>query len=478
MRNKNIPFWLLTISVFIALIVPVLIRDGMFMDGMLYTCVAKNLGNGTGTFWKPIFSATYNTSGVSSFHEHPQLIFGIQALFFKVLGNSMYVERFYSFLTACITLLLIVKVWNRINTDKEDLKRVGWLPVLFWIIIPVCYWSYQNNMQENTMGIFTLLSVYFSIEALMRSSKKIVFVVFAGIFIFLASFSKGVPGIFPLMVPVLYWIVFRRISFARMTVYSLILTGVPVLIYGLMLLHPEARESFSFYLEQRLMGRIESAHTVDYRLYTLVRLLQELIPVFILITISMGLIRIKHIDPGLTPERKKTIIFFLLIGCAGSLPLMLTMVQKGFYFVHSLPFFAIGLALIVAPGLSKLITSVKPYGKTYKIFLSVTVLLLLAVITYSFIQTGKISRNHDLLHDVYMIGEIIPDGSIVKIEPEMWDEWDLQCYLIRYFNISLDKSVSDRTYYLVNRSLDSVNAAGYEKLDLETKQYDLYCKTE
>ena len=28
----------------------------MFMDGMLYTCVSKNLANGIGSFWFPVFS--------------------------------------------------------------------------------------------------------------------------------------------------------------------------------------------------------------------------------------------------------------------------------------------------------------------------------------------------------------------------------------------------------------------------------------
>jgi len=51
--KKNIPFQILTIGIFILLIVPTLIQDGMFMDGQQYACVAKNLANGLGTFWQP-----------------------------------------------------------------------------------------------------------------------------------------------------------------------------------------------------------------------------------------------------------------------------------------------------------------------------------------------------------------------------------------------------------------------------------------
>ena len=33
------------------LVLPVLIMDGMFMDGVLYACVSKNLANGFGSMW-------------------------------------------------------------------------------------------------------------------------------------------------------------------------------------------------------------------------------------------------------------------------------------------------------------------------------------------------------------------------------------------------------------------------------------------
>ena len=82
MNYKHLPFWIATLALFIGLIVSVLIQDGMFMDGMLYTNVAKNLGNGIGTFWNPISSETWMADGRATFHEHPPLVFGIQSVFF------------------------------------------------------------------------------------------------------------------------------------------------------------------------------------------------------------------------------------------------------------------------------------------------------------------------------------------------------------------------------------------------------------
>ena len=42
LMRKNYPVWLFTFSILILLTVPKLIQDGMFLDGMLYTCVSHN----------------------------------------------------------------------------------------------------------------------------------------------------------------------------------------------------------------------------------------------------------------------------------------------------------------------------------------------------------------------------------------------------------------------------------------------------
>ncbi len=95
MQNKQTPFWLFTVALLFALTLPVLVQDGMFQDGMLYAGIAKNLAGDRGSFWALHFSPTL----FNIFNGHPPLAFGIQALFFKILGNSIYTERVYSFFT-------------------------------------------------------------------------------------------------------------------------------------------------------------------------------------------------------------------------------------------------------------------------------------------------------------------------------------------------------------------------------------------
>ena len=310
LNKRHIPFWLITLAVFTALILPTLIKDGMFMDGLQYACVSKNLADNLGTFWFPFLSETWWKSESSYFLEHPPLVYGIQSLFFKVLGDSMYVERVYSFLTAIITAYLILHIWKLILNDNSELRKLAWLPILFWIVIPVCFWSYQSNIHENTMGAFTLSSVYFVLKGLNVKRNTFFYLLLSGISIFLASFSKGIPGLFPVVVVFLYWLTNRSITFSKMAIYSMILILTPILIYSILLLNNEAYESLTFYLNKRAFYRIQGEPIVGNRFYIVNKLLMELLPVIIIGSALLVIYRLKSIKFNYSNTYKNNIIFF------------------------------------------------------------------------------------------------------------------------------------------------------------------------
>ena len=472
--KKNTWFILFTITVFIGLVVPVLISDGMFMDGILYATVSKNLANGYGSFWFPKFSETWLVQGRNTFHEHPPLVFGIQSLFFRILGNSMYVERFYSFLTSCLMLLLILLNWNLIFRENENIKKLGWLPIFFWIITPECFWGARNNVMENTMGLFTLLASYFVLKGLWAKSRILLNMTIAGIFIFLATFSKGAPGLFPLVTVVVYWLVHRDIPIMKIILYSLVLLVIPVIIYGLLILNNSARTSFSFYFFERLLNRVETAPTVVNRFHVIRRLSEELLPVIGVTGIVMLFLKQKGIRILESKGHIKAALTFLIMGVMGSFPLMLTMVQKGFYLLPSFPFFALGFATCVAPGISKWMVRVNADDIFYKIFSKVTTVLLLGVIVYSVSQIGEASRHTKMLHDVYAMGNIIGKPATVTISQTQYvSNWYLQCYFMRYFNISMGYK-EKYPYLIVNKNEKLPYMTDYSKVDIITKEYDLY----
>src|SRR6266496_888930 len=93
----------LTLAVFAAYTLPRLAHRGMFVDGITYAAVARNLAEGRGTFWTPFFMAV---------------------------------------------------IWRQVNRHSTA-KDCDWLPILLWIIIPVVSWSIVGNMLETTVSMFT-----------------------------------------------------------------------------------------------------------------------------------------------------------------------------------------------------------------------------------------------------------------------------------------------------------------------------------
>ncbi|MPM26250.1 hypothetical protein SDC9_72751 [bioreactor metagenome] len=473
LQNPHSPFILLTLCIMIVLTLPVLIQDGMFMDSVLFTSVSHNLSQGIGSFWFPQFSPrNLAIDGVPGFLEQPPLGYFIQSLFFRVFGDSMYVERFYTFLTMIISAWIITLLWKEIFRSHGDLKKMIWLPVLLWITIPVCFWSYSNNMLENTMGLFTLCAVLFAYKACI-GKHSLLHIILSGIFVFLASLTKGIPGFFPLAIPALWWLVTGRSEYKTVLWQTFLMLALPALIYFILFLFPESRDSLSAYLFKRAFQRIGEAPNVGSHFYILFRLISELLPaiIFIMVVFLTGGFRKVA---ALIREHYKTGLFFITVGLSGALPLMLTRVQKGFYFVPALPFFAIGFAVLCAPIISGWIAQLQFRFKLIRISIFSGIILLVTVILFSFSQAGKTNRNKEMLHDIYAIGEVVPEFSTVSVPDfDTWNQWDLQSYFMRYFNISLDDKTRNE-YMLVDLRLNSSIPPDYQRVDIETNRYVLY----
>lgn len=439
------------------------------MDGMLYTSVSHNLAHDIGTFWFPQFSYR-NLAGLSSFHEQPPLVFGIQAVFFRLLGDSMYVERFYVFLTMLLNAMLIILIWRMTVKTKEQ-KDLHWLPVLLWITIPICFWSFSNNMHENTMSIFILGSVFFSLKEIKEEKRNLKWTVFSGICIFLAALSKGIPGLFPLGVPMIYWLTNDRKQFSRYFLQTIILVLIIAVCFSALMMYPDARESLYTYLTKRALNRINEVPTVDSRFYILGRIVSELLPQLILLILFIALAGIQK-SKSTMAEYVSPSFFFLLTGLAGSAPLMLTMVQKGFYFVPSLPYFALGFALLFIDPVQRFCQYLSSSARRLNYLKVVTIIVTLTALSLSVSGIGKYSREKDLLQDIEKIAQVVPEHSVLSVTPDVWNNWSIQCYMMRYHFISLDDRDTGN-YFLTFNNEQFVNE-GFDPINKELKTFNLY----
>jgi len=462
-------FFLISLSIALLLVVPDLLKQGMFMDGQQYACVAKNLANDKGTFWKPFLSQTWSMNGKNEFLEHPPFFYYVESFAFKLFGEHYLTEKLFSLFTFFIHLFLIHLLWKQFANEQD--KKHSWLPIFCFVLIPIASWVFQNNMIEELLSVFTLISVIFIVKSLQKNKINYLFLILAGFFIFFATLTKGFPGIFPVVVPVIYFIVYRERTFIKNVFYSLILLLIPLLIYLILILSfDDAKSSLEFYFKNRLLYRINDQPSTDYRLFTLVGLFQELIPLFLLsITIFLFYVR-KNKSTQINKSNFKHLIFFLLVALAGSLPLMLTMVQNKFYFFPALPFCAIAFALFILPFLIAIKIEFLKYINQIKIF---AVGLIFTTLLFCVFQINKYKRDELILKDVFSIIHKVGKDKKIEVEKDVYYQWNFHFYLLRFGDISIENTGNKNKFYLTNKNAE-MKFEDYKNTNIQLYNYKLY----
>ncbi|MEZ4739102.1 MAG: hypothetical protein R2818_07020 [Flavobacteriales bacterium] len=460
------PFRWLVLAVFLGLTLPLLVQRGMFMDGLLYVTVAHNEANGFGTFWEPRFSQE-GFAELSTFHEHPPLAFGMEGLWFRLLGSAFWVEGAYCLVIAAINALLLVALWRALYAQGDRRRQLIWLPVLLWIVVPPVHWSVQNNMQEITMAVFTIAAVLFAVRAAKGAVRPWFGHSMVGLCVFAASMVKGPPGLFPVAAPLLYGLISGHGGMRRAWAGTIIATTVVISMYASLMLWPEARASLSTYGEGRLLHRIGQDPTVDHRWRILQHLFFAMLGPFILATLVHWYSRRNATPVSTAADRSGWAM--AVIGLSGVLPLALTMVQKSFYMVAALPMISVALACWAAPGLSVWTEQLGP--RTSNVILRAAQLAVVGVLVASALLFGKPSRDADLLHDTDVIGAALPVHTLVGADPAVWEQWNLQSYLMRYHFISL-RPKGAAEWHLTQGNDPA--PAGYVRSDLPTRTIHLW----
>lgn len=450
----------------------------MFMDGLQYACVSKNLYSGIGSFWHPVLSQTWYMSGSSNFMEHPPLFYWTESRVFFVFGDSEYSERIFSMILLFLNAFAIHKIWGLVYGSNKETVQKSWLPILMWIITPICFWTFQNNMIEMLVSLFCLLSVYFGYKGLVNESNKLVNLAIAGLCIFLGFLTKGFPALFPVVIGVSFAISSFREKELRK---KALLLGLGLFLITLLffvcliLVNDDAKQSLHFYISQRVLSRVETTPTVDYRATLLYDLFSELIPVFIISVL------VYVFGKNSTPNSKlnnKNFLFFLLLGLAGSLPFMLTLVQKKFYFMPSIAFFALAFSCLSVNRIRALSSFLFKNDRRIVSFTVFACVLFLFSVVLSLSSIGKYSRDKEVIEDTNIIGSYLKENTVISTDKPTYYSWSFHFYLLRKFNISLDPNENRSKYFVTNRKkVNDYFKIRYSEIKLPTKEYHLYIST-
>jgi 4-amino-4-deoxy-L-arabinose transferase-like glycosyltransferase len=462
---KGTYFYTAIAGIFMLIICHSWLSDGMFMDGTMYATISRNLAAGLGTFWQPHFTNTL----FPAFVEHPPLAFGLEGTFFRIFGDSRFVERFYSLLTIIITGMIIVSIWKLILKKTST----SWVPLLFWIAMPTVTWASVNNMLENTLLIFICLSVLFYIKS--QKSNRIIFLFLAGLMLSFGFLTKGPVTFTPLSFPFFLWLFSRNKKFFSMVFDTVIMLISAILPLVILFLFTGAHEFFPKYIEMAF-SKISKGVTSDSRFYIMYRLFMELLPAIGIILLLLLYCWKKKIAFNLTSSSLNSALVFFCLGLAGVLPILLTMDQSTYFLLLSTPFLAISLGLIVNPLIQTLLERVDFNSKGFRFFKFSGLIALSAGIILSVYFSGDFNRDKNLLKDMRVILVQLEENSTINILPEMDTEWSLRAYCGRYKNIDLDADLSNRHEYLVIKTslISDTISNGFDRIDLKTKEYELF----
>ncbi|MDZ4844717.1 MAG: glycosyltransferase family 39 protein [Chitinophagales bacterium] len=445
--SVHLPFLFIVSALFIFLVGTQLAQDGMFMDGLLYVCVAKNLAVGLGTFWNPYFSETL----YPSYHQQLPLMPFLESLFFRLFGTGIYVERFYCLVVLLVSVFLIIRIWKILFQENKELQKFYWFALLLFIVIPTTGWSYSNNMAEGTMGVFVLLSIYFILKSLKEERLVYFYLLLAGCSLFFASLCKGIQGMFPLVSILLFWIATRKISLSKSILFTAILAVVPVTIYGILLLDETVVQSFRDYYYARLHPSFNNtqAATTANRFHLIRKMTLALLPAAGL-SLLIVLLRKKIIQQAQTVANFRSEgVWLLLLALSGSLPLIVTLEQRTFYIVTALPYYALAFAYFTAHDLALIVAKLQSYSNSFKIFRAFTIFVFAASVITTLFLFGKVKRDKELLSDVYAFGSVIPSKTVLKVSAPLWGNWSMHGYFMRSFGISLYSGEKHMNYFVV-----------------------------
>lgn len=448
MKQSNLYPLLFAVGLFFVLISPAFLTDGMFMDGLYYATISKNLAEHFGTFWAPEFTETFRWG-----NGHPPLAFLFQSIPFHI-SKSLLVAKIYSVFTyLCCGVLMY---WICRELDMK--KRHFWFVLVLWITIPSVSWGATNNLLENTMSVFTLLSIIFYLKSL--KSRRFLMLASSGLMLFLAFLTKGFTGIYPLAFPAICWLCVRNTTLKNTIIDTFVIMLFMTLPFVLVwFLSPAAQQFFKEYFSVQIVHSIHSVQTVDSRFYIVIHFFTEMILPFVLVGVIL-LIAIKQnvFKDSLSSTHSRWALAFILLTLAGVLPIMISLKQRSFYVLTVFPLISIGLGLFAESFLENI-----TFGLKFKTVCKVlTICVVIAAIGANLFFAGKIGRDKELLTDIYALLPEMEEHDVITINDDLIVNYSAGAYFYFLKKVSVDPW-NNHEYLLCIQPIDDPNYELYRK---------------
>jgi len=449
-----------------------LFQKGVFGDGLMYLTVGFNHYKGYGSFWKQYYSET----SMSFFCEQPPLYFEGLSWFYKMFGGTELAEKLFTLTLALLTVFLLGKIWNKLTTQKN--KGLAWLPATLMFCVPVFTWAFCNQVIE-TMVVPASLAAFYLLLVFLDSKgiKKIIS--FIGFFsmLFVLFLIKGIQSDFLAAAIFLAAMTTRKKEFGKTVLAGVLglgfLAGILALVFCL---SEDALYWLLSYFDKRIVATFNNTGaTATHHIDIVTRYFSELLPVLgFFILVSVYLIIVKKHPLRLQFKnfaRNKTAAWLVLISLSASLPLAVTLEQRGFYLSPAFPFMVLALCLYYRKYL--FVVFCRLTRRREKYFAAAGSLALALSLVFFFLSKDGYKRDEGMIKDVAQMKNIFAPGEVIGINPSTWNTFSLHSYLNKANDNSL--FVTDTARYFIQEKANKESVPGhYKKVDVSTEAVDIY----
>lgn len=341
---KNVG-WLMTVCFIGMTFLPRSLDDVLFMDGLAYAAISRNMAIGQGSFWEPHFADSFwlPFNHCAFFCEHPPWMFGLESMLFRALGDTTAVENIYNTIVLLATIWLIVAIWQLLFAHDDRKRDQAWLPTLLWFGLRIVWWSAPNNLLDATMTVFCLCSCCFQLRALISDSFRPDYWILSGIIIVFACMTKGPVGIYPFAMPAIYSLFYSR----RLTgmAWKGMLTNAATFISLMLLIlqYAPARYFLDHYFQGQVMAallqqreKVSDDWTAHFHLLRL--LVINIVPHVIMVAALLVANYCFKLPTRLSAQTKKICLFTGLVAASVILPMLVSVKQGDHYLLPALPF--------------------------------------------------------------------------------------------------------------------------------------------
>lgn len=395
-----------------------LVTRGMMPDGTLYAAIARDLANGSGSFWSLPSYLPHE-----AFHDHLPLGIYMESLLFRATGDHFWVENLY----AIIMLFIAIYLMHRLSVMQG--VQASWYGVLMVLVCPLAAFTYTNNFLENTLVVFGLLALYAALESVSSAGLQAIgFAAVSGVAIFAGLLVKGPVGLWPLSVLPLYWIVYRPPVF-KLAPPLLAQAGALAACIMLVMLSTQARSAVEAYVHAQLLSTATGVRQVEWgRSFMLWTLTRNLAVPILYSVILLALARAR-------PTFDRNVVMMAALGLCASIPLLASPRQYQHYVLPSLPLFALAIAFATRSFSTRAtarLATLEPWVA------GTLACLVLAFGFIAFDRAGSVNQDREQLE---FVTAATPYLDHTDVEPcKGFDGLRLQMYLYRYLDARFSKA--------------------------------------